>query len=73
MAGWVKVHRNLLDKPIWLESTPEQKTILITLLTMVNHQNREWEWQGKPYSVEPGQVITSLDSIAKKCGKGISI
>ncbi|MGG3943015.1 hypothetical protein ABEV54_16445 [Peribacillus psychrosaccharolyticus] len=73
MAGWIKVHRDLLDKPIWVESTPEQKTILITLLMMVNHQKREWEWQGRPYNVEPGQVITSLDSIAQKSGKGISI
>ncbi|MFJ7941557.1 hypothetical protein ACIQYG_24210 [Peribacillus sp. NPDC096622] len=73
MTGWVKVHRKLLDKPIWINSTPEQKTILITLLMMVNHQERDWEWQGKPYRVAPGQVITSLESIANKCGKGISL
>jgi Txe/YoeB family toxin of Txe-Axe toxin-antitoxin module len=73
MSGWVKVYRQLLDKPIWLKSTPEQKSILITLLLMVNHQQKEWEWEGRPYSVESGQVITSLESIAQKCGKGISI
>lgn len=73
MAGWIKVYRDLLDKPIWVESTPEQKIILITILMIVNHQKKEWEWRGKPYRVKPGQVITSLDSIAQKCGKGISV
>ncbi|MFQ6583347.1 hypothetical protein [Priestia megaterium] len=73
MAGWIKVYRDLLEKPIWIESTPEQKTILITILMMVNHHKKEWEWQGKPYRVKEGQVITSLDSIAQKCGKGISV
>jgi hypothetical protein len=73
MKGWVRVYRELLDKPIWLESTPEQKTILIALLLMVNHQEKVWEWQGRPFNVRPGQVITSLDSIVQKCGKGISI
>lgn len=70
--GWITLHRKLLDKPIWFESTPEQKTILITLLLMANHKEKEWEWQGVPYKAEPGQFVTSLDSIKKKCGKGIS-
>lgn len=73
MAGWIKVYRDLLNKPIWIESTPQQKTVLITLLMMANHHKKEWEWQGKPYSVKPGQFITSLDSIAQKCGKGVSV
>lgn len=71
--GWIKIHRILIDKPIWKCSTPEQKTILITLLLMVNHEEAEWEWQGKKYKVKPGQKITSLDNIAKEAGKGISI
>lgn len=71
--GWITLHRQLLDKPIWLGSTPEQKVILITLLLMANHREKEWEWQGKPYRARPGQFVTSLPNIAKKCGKGVSI
>jgi uncharacterized phage protein (TIGR02220 family) len=73
MQGWLKLHRELIDKPIWIESTPEQKTIFITLLMMANHKENEWEWQGERYIVKPGQFITSLDSIVKKSGHGISI
>ena len=71
--GWITLHRKLLDKPIWFESTPEQKVILITLLLMANHKEREWEWMGKPYKAKPGQFVTSLESIRQKCGKGISL
>lgn len=71
--GWVKLHRKLLDKPIWNLSTPEQKVILVTLLLMANHESVKWEWQGKPFKCEPGQFITSIQNIAIKCGNGISI
>jgi hypothetical protein len=29
--GWIKLHRKLLDDPIWLNSTSSQKVVLITL------------------------------------------
>lgn len=71
--GWIKLYRCLLDKAIWQCSTPQQKVILITLLLMANHEENEWEWQGKKFKCRPGQLITSLDSIARECGKNISI
>jgi vacuolar-type H+-ATPase subunit I/STV1 len=71
--GYIGLYRCLLNKPIWTQSTPEQKTILITLLLMVNHKNNEWIWQGEKCVCKPGQKVTSLESIQKKCGKGISV
>lgn len=71
--GWVKLYRELLEKPIWQLSTPGQKTVLITLLMLANHFGKNWEWNGQPYHLEPGQLITSLSSLANKCGKGVSI
>lgn len=70
--GWIKLHRALLDKTIWQNSTPEQKTILITLLLMANHEPNQWEWKGKKYIVKSGEFITSLEKIVAKCGKGIT-
>lgn len=72
-GGWLKLYRKLIQKPIWKQSTPEQKAILITILCMVNHEEQEWEWQGRKYICKPGQVITSLEKIRQACGKGISI
>jgi hypothetical protein len=73
MQGWIKLHRCLLTKPIWNDSTPEQKTVLMTILMLANHQGREWEFKGEKYKAEPGQFVTSLESLAQKCGKGVSI
>ena len=70
--GFFKMWRELFIKPIWLDSTPEQKTILITLLAMANYNGNEWEWKGKRYKADKGQFVTSLDSIAKNCGKGVT-
>lgn len=70
--GWIKLHRALLDKTIWINSTPEQKTILVTLLLMANHEPNQWEWKGKKYIVKSGEFITSLEKIVAKCGKGIT-
>lgn len=72
-GGWIKLYRELLDKPIWFESTPEQKVILVTLLLMANHDGRQWEWQGQKYYAAPGQFVTSLPKIVEACGPGVSI
>ncbi|MFJ7933253.1 hypothetical protein [Sporosarcina sp. NPDC096371] len=71
--GWIKMHRKLLEKPIWTEATAEQKILLITLLLMGNHEEKQWEWKGKVFSASPGQFVTSLSSLVQKCGKGSSV
>lgn len=69
--GWIALHRKILDDIVWKGSTPEQKTILISLLLLVDHQSNEWEWKKAKFKTQPGQTITSIDSIVKACGKGI--
>jgi DNA replication protein DnaD len=71
--GWIKLYRCLLDDPIWQCGTNEQKIILVTLLLMANHAEAKWQWNGRPYHCQPGQMVTSLNSIREKCGKRISI
>jgi len=71
--GWLKIHRTLLEKPIWTAASPEQKVVLITLLMMANHSEKQWEWKGKSYAAQPGQFITSLPMLVQKCGKNISV
>lgn len=67
MRGWLRLYRELLDKPIWKNSTLEQRTILITLLCFANHQSNEWEFKNEIFEVQPGQFITSVQSIIEKC------
>ena len=72
-TGYIKLYRVLIEKPIWVNSTPEHKSIMITLLLMANHEPNQWEWMGEKFTVNPGQFVTSLESIREKTGKGISI
>lgn len=71
--GYAFWHREWLELPIWLESTPEQKVVLMVIIGMVNYKENTWLWHGEEYDVQPGQRITSLDSIVKKCGKGVTV
>ena len=71
--GWVKLHREILDKPIWTEATSDQIVLLVTLLMLANHREKEWEWHGKPYAARPGQFVTSLPSLVEKCGRNSSV
>jgi len=70
--GWVKLHRVLLEHPIWACSTAEQKVVFIALLLSANYTKNDWEWKGKPYTCNEGELITSYDAIAKKCGKDVT-
>ena len=38
--GFFKIYRELWDKPIWKQSTPIQKTVLLTLLLPPNGNGR---------------------------------
>jgi len=64
LMGWVKLHREILEKAIWKCSTNEQKVVLITILLLANHKTNQWIWKGKKFKCEPGQFITSLKSLA---------
>jgi len=72
MQGWVKLHREVQTNVVWNSTTAEQKVIFMTLLMMVNHSANSWEWNGDKYHVQPGQTITSVQSICKLAGKGIT-
>lgn len=71
--GHFRVWRELFTKPIWLKSTLEQKVILITLMSMVNFKAKDWEWEGVKFSLQPGQCITSLESIRMNTNGQVTI
>ena len=67
--GFFKIYRELWDKPIWKQSTPIQKTVLLTLLSMVNFAPAEWERQGQKFSVQPGQTIPAYSILPNVVAK----
>lgn len=71
-SGFIKIWRCIYDHPIWKQSSPEHKCILIALLGMANHEPNRWLWNGEEITVERGQFVTSISSIKDVCGNGIS-
>ena len=66
MSGWIKLHRELMDKPIWLNSTNNQRVLLITILMKANFDPAKWEYKGQLFDLKPGQFVTSLDKLKKE-------
>lgn len=61
--GWIKLHRKMLQNPI-VTKTPEHFSVWIYLLLNTTHQPFTTVWNGKPITLQPGQLITSNRSIA---------
>ncbi len=70
--GWIKLHRSILENPVFLESTPKYAKILITMLLKANSKENSWVKDKIQYDVQPGQFVSSLKNIAKEAGKGIT-
>lgn len=66
-GGWLKLYRDLIDKPLWLNSTLEQRVILVTILCMANFAPKKWEYNGEMFDLQAGQFVTSLPSLVSKC------
>ena len=60
---WLRPWRKILTKRIWLETNPVEKTVMITLLLMVNFKPTEATWKDKTITLKPGSMIVTLDDI----------
>ena len=65
--GWIKLHRELLDNDMWNNLNSDQRNVMITCLLLANHKPNQWQWEGKIFTLERGQFITSSLSLAQKC------
>lgn len=72
--GFIKLHRKIMDSPLWQSCKPERKTILITILLKANHKEKTiiLDSTREKITLLPGQFVTSRSKLAKECGKGIS-
>lgn len=69
----INLPRPLIQSDFWTSTPPEHKVVFITLLMMAAHEPQEVVWDGKVITLQSGQVITSVRSLAKAAGNGISV
>ena len=65
-GGWVKLHRKILDNWIWED--PEKLRAWIDILLMVNHEERQVEFNGHILTIHEGQKLTSLLKLSERWG-----
>jgi len=62
--GWIKIHRDMKDH--WIFANAEYLKAWILLLMMANHQTKKWLVQDKMIMIRRGELITSLQDLAKQ-------
>ena len=63
MNGWIKLHRKLLENPIFYNA--ELLQLFIYLLLRVNHEPKKMIFNCDEITINPGQVVTGRLSIAE--------
>lgn len=71
--GWIKLHRKIIDSSLYKNLNSKQRDVLITCLLLANHDSNEWQWNGKIHKCDPGEFITSLQSLSEKCGNDVKV
>jgi DNA replication protein DnaD len=71
--GWIKLHRKIQESSMYRNLNSKQRDVMLQLLIMANHKQNEWEWNGEIHSVQPGQIITSIQNIKSLCASDVSV
>jgi hypothetical protein len=66
-GGWVRLHRKLLDHPIWLHLAPAVAKVAIYFLLRANYKPGETYDGSVLFNVPPGSFVTSLEKTAMAC------
>jgi len=67
MAGWIKLHRKILDNPIFLK--PDLYQLFSYCILRANHSETKIIWNGEEETLEKGCFITGRKVIAKDTGQ----
>ena len=64
--GWIRLHRKLLDNPIY--SKLDYLGLWCFLLLLANHKYKEIILDGKKTTIKRGQLLTSISKISDRFG-----
>ena len=70
MAGWILVHRQIEDNPIWKEKPFSKGQAWVDLLLMANHADNEILLGNNIVTIKRGQFHTSEVILGKRWGWG---
>lgn len=69
LNGWIKLHRRLLDSPVW-NLPPAQFKVWITILMLANAFDRRWLTHrgDEEELIERGSFVTTQENLARASG-----
>ena len=72
MNGWLKLHRKITDSNMYKSLNAAQRDVMMQCLILANHEPNKWEWKGQIFTCQPGQFITSLESLKARCANDVT-
>lgn len=67
-AGWIKVHRQMLDSAVWTSGDIALFRVWMWCLLRASHRDRQAVVGNEVYDLEPGQFFTGRHKGADQCG-----
>lgn len=65
-SGWIKLHRQLQECPIWYGERFSKGQAWVDLLMLANHSDKEILFNGEIITVKRGQYLTSTVKLSEK-------
>ncbi|MEN3133815.1 hypothetical protein [Bacillus albus] len=69
MTGWIKIHRQITENPIWADS--RKLKLWMLCLLKASHKSHEVLVGNQLVKLEPGQFVTGRDALAEEFNKGM--
>ena len=66
--GWIKLHRQLQECPIWYGERFSKGQAWVDLLLLANHRDKKIIFNGEMITIQRGQYLTSTVKLAEKWG-----
>lgn len=66
--GWIKLHRQLQECPIWYGERFSKGQAWVDLLLLANHSDKKIIFNGEMITIKRGQYLTSTVKLAEKWG-----
>lgn len=65
--GYIKLHRDIEDDPLWVSDEPfDKRSAWVDLILMMNHADKDIVVGNQPLTVKRGQKFTSVRKLSKR-------
>lgn len=71
-GNWIKLYRKMIDDPAFVNSTPAQVKVLLTVMLLAAWTPKKWDVLGHEFTIQPGEVFISSLELARRAGDGVS-